>query len=70
MHGPESDSMEYFCISEVDLAALEQTLPELMDANMLQCNDPVVRKRWECVRDIVTKVRWKYGPPTETEVIE
>lgn len=55
--------MNLFQIYETDLETLERELPVLMSATLMSCNDPLIRKRWETVRDILTKVRWNYGPP-------
>lgn len=56
-------SIKMYQIYEEDLEALESNLPALMDAAFEQCNDPLVRKRWERVKSIVSNVRWNYGPP-------
>ena len=50
-------------IYELELEALESNLPALMESAFEQCNDPIVRKRWEQVKSIVSNVRWNYGPP-------
>lgn len=52
-------------ITEEDLAILESELPRLLESSMMECNDPIIRKRWEMVKSIVSNVRWDYGPPTE-----
>lgn len=52
-------------IKEDDLSDLERHLPQIMSATMMSCNDPLVRKQWERVKEIVSNVRWNYGPPTE-----
>lgn len=57
-------------ITEDDLAALEQHLPQLMSETILACNNPLVRKRWERVKEIVSNVRWNYGPPSEVTEID
>lgn len=57
-------------ITEEDLAALETELPALLDANMTACNDPLIRKRWEAVKLILSNVRWNYGPPQEVENLD
>lgn len=56
-------SSKMYQIHEQDLEALESNLPALMDAAFAACNDPIVRKRWEQVKSIVSNVRWNYGPP-------
>lgn len=60
-----------FTISEEDLALLESELPRLMESQLGQCNDPMVRKRWESVKHVLSEVRWGYGPPSEViDIIE
>lgn len=56
-------SIKMYQIYEEDLEALESNLPALMDASFAASNDPLVRKRWEQVKGIVSNVRWNYGPP-------
>lgn len=59
-----------FQIHEEDLALLEQQLPAILEATMQSCNDAMLRKRWEAVRDVVSRVRWNYGPPTSVETVD
>lgn len=59
-----------FRICEEDLAILESELPRLLEASAVLCNDPIHRKRWEAVKEIISNVRWDYGPPLEVQVIE
>jgi len=56
-------------ITEEDLAALERYLPQIMSATMLSCNEPLTRKQWERVKEIISNVRWNYGPPNQVEQI-
>ena len=56
-----------FQITEDDLATLERELPEILSDSMERCNNSLTRKRWESVRDIVTRIRWNYGPPVRVE---
>lgn len=55
----------YFQITEEDLALLESECPRLLQASMMDCNDPVTHKRWQEIKRILSDVRWNYGPPTE-----
>ncbi len=65
-----SGSTKLFQITETDLASLEEELPALMDAHSITCNDPLTRKRWELVKNILSNVRWNYGPPVQVEHID
>lgn len=58
-----------FRITEDDLALLESEMPRLMDSALDGCNDAVTRKRWKALKDILSNVRWDYGPPEEVERI-
>ncbi len=57
-------------ITEDDLAVLERELPELMSVSLMQCNDHLTRKKWEAVRDVLSRVRWDYGPPSSVTEID
>lgn len=57
-----------FQINEDDLADLERTLPQLMDA-MVPVMDNRVRTQLRQVRRIIGDVRWGYGPPTDVTVV-
>ena len=58
-----------FQINEDDLADLERTLPRILDAAYATL-DNRQRVMWRRVRDIVSNVRWNYGPPLEVHVIK
>lgn len=60
--------MKLFQIKEDDLADLEHTLPLLLDRLYPQM-DGTLRVQWNRVKNIITEVRWNYGPPLEVEVI-
>lgn len=60
-------SVKLYQITEDDLAMLESEMPRLMDSNLPTCNDPMTRKRWQAVKEILSNVRWNYGPPQEVE---
>jgi hypothetical protein len=65
---PKSGSVRLFQIAEPDLAELERVLPQIADAMMAQLN-PRLRVQWRKVQEIVTNVRWNYGPPLECIII-
>jgi len=55
-------------IYEHDLAILESELPRLLERP--NCDDVIVRKRWEAIKKIICDIRWDYGPPLESFIIE
>lgn len=58
-------------ITEDDLAELERIVPELIwRLEPEQLNQTVVRKRAEKLKEILSNVRWGYGPPRSVEVVE
>jgi hypothetical protein len=65
--------MKLFQIYEQDLADLEHTLPEILDAMFPQLADPIQANRlkiqWRRVREIIANVRWNYGPPDQVEIV-
>lgn len=60
--------MKCFQIYEEDLAALEHTLPQILD-ELYPTMDAKLRVQWRRVREIVCNVRWNYGPPLKVETI-
>lgn len=62
-------STKLFQITETDLAVLEAEIPAILDASMMTCNDTITRKRWQLVKEIISNVRWNYGPPSQVEQI-
>jgi hypothetical protein len=62
-------STKLFQIYEDDLASLEREFPNLMEAAFGSCNDPLTRKRWDAVKQIISNVRWGYGPPVEVQTL-
>lgn len=64
-----------FQIKETDLAELEHTLPELLLAMYPMLGGGAetganrLRLQWNRVKDILTNVRWDYGPPLDVTVI-
>lgn len=57
---------QIFQIYEEDLADLEHTLPQLADASMPHLTNRQ-RVQWRRVQEILSRVRWNYGPPTHVE---
>lgn len=55
-------------ITEDDLAALEQTLPQLASA-VTPALDNRMRVQLRQVQMILSRVRWNYGPPSEVKII-
>lgn len=60
--------MRLLQITEDDLAELERSLPMLVDA-LYPTMDNRTRAMVRRVRQVVTNVRWNYGPPTDVEVV-
>lgn len=57
-----------FQINSDDLCDLERILPELQSA-LFQHLTPRLRTQIRRVKDILSNVRWNYGPPEEVEVV-
>lgn len=65
--------MKLFQINEDDLAELDHVLPELFAVTMTGYTDdsaPRVRKQMRRVQEIISRVRWDYGPWSEVEKID
>lgn len=62
-------STKQFQISEPDLHKLETYLPKLCERVGLANNDPVVQALFGEVKEILSDVRWSYGPPQEVCII-
>lgn len=59
-----------FQIHEDDLQKLENALPRLHDAFGLALNRPDVQVLLEEVKEIISNVRWNYGPHTAVQRFE
>lgn len=57
-----------FQIYEQDLEALEETLPDLHEA-LAEKTTPRIRVKLERVKQILSNVRWNYGPHREVETV-
>ena len=57
-----------FQIYEDDFAELERIVPELSDSMMGQLT-PRMRTQLRRCKDILSNVRWNYGPQSEVEII-
>jgi hypothetical protein len=65
--------MKLHQISDDDLTTLETALPELQEAMMTApdvINRKDVRDHLDMVRQVLSRVRWNYGPPSEVKRIE
>lgn len=60
--------MKFFQVNEDDLAEMERTLPSLADLTMATL-DNRQRVQWRRVQEILTRIRWNYGPPTDVKII-
>ena len=57
-----------FQIKEDDLGALEAALPRLADALMPVLNNRL-RVQLRRVQQVLSDVRWNYGPPSEVQSV-
>lgn len=64
-----ADTIKTFRISEPDLQKLESALPRLCDHMGEANNRPEVQMLFRELKEIVSNVRWEYGPPLEVEIV-
>lgn len=65
-------SVRLFQIKEDDLAALEHLLPQLAEDLTLVMTGPAaprLRVQIRQVKEILSNVRWNYGPPSNVTII-
>lgn len=58
-----------FSITNDDLLELERIIPAIVERHMLMCNDTRTRKQLDKVKQILSNVRWDYGPPLEVHTL-
>jgi hypothetical protein len=58
-----------FQIHEEDLADLERTLPQIADG-LFDRLTPKLRTQCRRMQDILSRVRWNYGPPQNVKLVE
>lgn len=63
-----SDMSQLFQIYEDDLSELERTIPQFANALMPALNNRL-RTQLRRIQEILSNVRWNYGPPTEVETL-
>ena len=68
-HAPPPPASRLFQIHEDDLATLEHTLPQIADA-LMDRMDGRLRVQVRRVKDILSNVRWNYGPPSHVTRID
>lgn len=61
--------MKLHQINADDLATLEELLPELTFMLGEKLNETAIRIKCRRVKEILSNVRWSYGPPSEVEII-
>lgn len=64
-----TDTIKTFRISEPDLQKLEAALPRLCEHMGEANNRPQVQMLFSELKEIVSNVRWEYGPPLEVTVM-
>lgn len=57
--------MKLFSIYEDDLGKLESALPRICERAGQSLNDPAMQVLFEECKEILSNIRWNYGPPTE-----
>ena len=57
--------MRLFQINEDDLRTLETALPQICDLMFERACEPKAQALLLELKEIVSNVRWNYGPPTE-----
>lgn len=60
---------QLFQIHADDLATLEQVMPELCGTPAVIASDNATKRKWRQVQQILTRVRWGYGPFEESEIV-
>lgn len=61
-----------FQVCEADLMELEEVLPKLCESMQIQgqqCDIPT-RTRWRKVKEILSNIRWNYGPFDQAEQVD
>lgn len=64
----DEQSTKMFQICETDLSEIERVLPE-WHAELAKLNSPRLRTQMRRIKDILSNVRWEYGPWSDVEVI-
>lgn len=59
-----------FRIYEEDLAELEKLLPVAFDELAMTQPSPRARTMFRRIKEIISNVRWNYGPPEQVERID
>ena len=62
--------VKMFQINEGDLATLESLLPSIAWAQSQAMNDVALRMKFRQVKEIISNVRWNYGPVSDVESID
>jgi hypothetical protein len=60
-----SNTIPTFRITEPDLAKLEAALPRLCEMAGMLLNRPEAQMLFGECKEILSNVRWDYGPPTQ-----
>lgn len=62
-------STKLFSITEHDLIELERIIPDVVMMHMQICNHTRTRVMLKKVKEILSNIRWDYGPPLEVGTI-
>ena len=61
-----SRGTKYFQVCEPDLAEMEKIMPAIYDVAMMQiANSPRLRVQCRRMKEILSNIRWNYGPHSE-----
>jgi hypothetical protein len=61
--------MKLFQVYENDLQKLEYALPRLQEALLPRLNDPELQVLFAECKEVISNIRWNYGPPSEVQVV-
>jgi hypothetical protein len=62
--------VKLFQVYEDDLQKLEHAMPKIMDHCGEALNRPELQVLFQEVKEILSNVRWNYGPPSEVRRVE
>lgn len=61
--------MKHYRINEDDLQKLEMALPRICELSGQALNNPEAQVLFAEAKEIISNIRWDYGPPQAVEVL-